>query len=122
MFGVTVFVRLAWRDCKYITHSAVLPSEETVVSPEALAAPLGDFIRAHREDYHVPARCLPLTEAFRSIDGQNARPLFLTDSVDNVTARAAGDNALVLAALLESGLPGYLVDRITHQAFGDPSQ
>lgn len=66
-----------------------------------------------RKDFHFQVEALDPEEAINRALGIKGNPIFISDSGDNVTAGAPGDNTYLLKLLLKMGVRDSLVGGIT---------
>ncbi len=70
---------------------------------------LANDIWSRREEFRTKVPVMSPDEAIRYALNTSERPVFISDSGDNVTAGGAGDNAFLLERLLEVGAKQVLV-------------
>ena len=68
------------------------------------AVKLGRKIWNRRKEFKFQGTAMEPLEALITLDRCNHYPAFLSDSADNVTAGAAGDNAYMLDLILKQGI------------------
>ena len=73
------------------------------------AVELGRRIWERRAEFKFQGTAMEPLKALLTLDRCDHYPAFLSDSADNVTAGAAGDNAYMLDMILKQGIKGVLV-------------
>ena len=115
IMSISYHVGFAWAD-SYLCSAAVVavPSApEHAAYAEEKTREIADWAVAHREEFVFTGRALPPEEALEEIlalgrsrsqagPGQDALPLFISDSGDNITAGALGSSTFVLRQLIEA--------------------
>ena len=93
VIAATVFVGMAWVDCAYNTVSVVITVDETCEDVQEPLCRLADCITSKQNEFTIPAKNMLLNEAVDYCEAFSKRAFYISDSGDNVTAGAAGDNA-----------------------------
>ena len=117
VIAATVFVGMAWVDCPYNTVSVVITVDETCEDVQEPLCRLADCITSKQNEFTIPAKNMLLNEAVDYCEAFSKRAFYISDSGDNVTAGAAGDNAYCLHFQLQSGKKGYLIAGILDRPF-----
>lgn len=117
IIAATVFVGMAWVDCPYNSMSFVITADETAENTEELLKRLADFIDEKQNEFDIPAKNMLLPDAVEYCGSFAKRPFYISDSGDNVTAGAAGDNAFCLKYLAAHKKTGYLIAGIWDKDF-----
>jgi microcystin degradation protein MlrC len=109
VLDASLMIGYAWADRIHTAMNTLVVAE----SDQALAYRLAqDFARdvwARRDAFAFPGESAGVEEAIRRAMASTQRPVFLSDSGDNVTAGAAGDKTMVLEALIAQGAQDALV-------------
>lgn len=96
----------------YVRHDSDKCGASVIVVPnspkdkeyaEQKADEIYEFVMSRRHEFHFTGKALDPEPALEAMISQTEGPLFLTDSGDNVTAGAPGENTLVLRQLLKRG-------------------
>jgi microcystin degradation protein MlrC len=124
-----VFNGQPWVDAPYTGPGMVVTCEKDAAAAGKYAEELAkNFYRVRHEFKFLTEAAAP-DEAIRLAKEAKGDTVFLSDSGDNTTAGAAGDNAFLLNRLMESGADGVLVAGIVDEkaclacfdaAVGDP--
>lgn len=106
------FVGMAWCDC--VQNGATLALSGVGHKSPARRAMQAfmDWVWARREDFTFPLKSMPPQASVDFAAQSQDRPFFISDSGDNVTAGAVGDNALLLDLLVKKGLDKVLIAAI----------
>jgi microcystin degradation protein MlrC len=107
-----VFNGQPWVDTPYTGPSMVVIHENDTAAAEKAAEKLAAMFYSARHDFKFLIEACEPEKALEIALGSGERPLFITDSGDNTTAGAAGDNAYMLNLLLKTGAKGVLVGGI----------
>jgi microcystin degradation protein MlrC len=110
-----VFNGQAWVDTPYTGPSMVVTCESDKSAAAMYAGELADLFYNARHDFRFMIEAVPASEAIRLSMEARECPVFLSDSGDNTTAGAAGDNAFLLNRLLASNARGVLVAGIADE-------
>ena len=103
------FAGMPWVDCAQGGSSIVISGVGDKKPGIKAAVKLGRKIWNRRKEFKFQGTAMEPLEALITLDRCNHYPAFLSDSADNVTAGAAGDNAYMLDLILKQGIKGVLV-------------
>ncbi len=106
--AVSVFAGMAWVDCGYNGASIVITVKEDKTEPKKLCDELINRMLGNRLRYVIPAKNAEPDKAIE-MALVSEKPYFITDSGDNVTGGAIGDNSYFLNLLLSKNLKGFLL-------------
>ncbi|MHB0878184.1 MAG: M81 family metallopeptidase [Anaerolineae bacterium] len=109
IMDASLLVGCAWTDSAYTSASVIVVAEADADLARRQAEALATQFWARRHDFHFGMETAPLDEAIRRALAAPERPVYITDSGDNVTAGAAGDITLCAERLLALGAQGALV-------------
>lgn len=104
-----VFNGQPWVDVPYMGPNMVVTCERDEELAQRLADELARRFYDARYDFKFEIEALPPREALERALSAPERPVFVSDSGDNTTAGAAGDNAYMLRLLLEMGAKDALL-------------
>jgi microcystin degradation protein MlrC len=97
------FVGMTWVDCPQNGAAVVITGLGDISGGIAKGKELAKFVWDNRDRFEYQGIALEPEDAVEFvIKHQNDRPVILSDSADNVTAGAAGDNALMLKLFIEN--------------------
>ena len=99
VLDASIMIGCAWADTPRTSTAALVVAWERAVA-EREARLLAEDVWGRRADFAPEAETATLAEAVERALLATERPVFLSDSGDNVTAGGAGDLTLVLAELL----------------------
>lgn len=111
-----VFGGQPWVDAPYTGPSMVVTPLWDGRLAQTCADKLARMYYDARHDFRFLIEALPPGEAISAAMDAPEAQVFLTDSGDNTTAGAAGDNALLLGRLLEAGAENFLLAGIADEA------
>lgn len=100
VLGAMLLVGFAWNDVPWGGMTALVTHETDADAARALAADLAQAVWDRRRDFTLGVPALGLTDGLAAAASAVERPLFLSDTGDNVTAGAFGDLTGVLRAVL----------------------
>lgn len=103
------FAGMPWVDCAQGGASIVISGIGDKTPGLRAAKELGRTIWKRRSEFQFQGVALPPLEALLTLDKCGKYPAFLSDSADNVTAGAAGDNAYMLDLILKHHIDQVLV-------------
>lgn len=103
------FAGMPWVDCAQGGASIVISGVGEKMPGIRAAKELGRKIWDRRDEFRFQGVALPPLEALLTLDQCGKYPAFLSDSADNVTAGAAGDNAYMLDLILKHHIDQVLV-------------
>lgn len=109
MLSVQVFNGQPWIDEPYMGPSMVVTHETDVELAKKYAKILADKFYEVRHDFQFLIEAVEPEEAIRRAMEATETQVFLSDSGDNTTAGAAGDNAYMINRLREAGATNVLV-------------
>lgn len=107
------FAGMPWVDCPQCGASVLVSGTGDLDGGMAAAAKLGRTIWDMRDRFAYQALTLPPREALDRAAAQENGPVFISDSGDNVTAGAAGDNSYFLGLLMQNPINRTLVAGLT---------
>ena len=111
------FVGMAWVDCYQNGAAVALSGLGAMDGGTEKARDLARFVWNNRDRFEYQGTAMELDEIINFIKKHSSsKPVIISDSADNVTAGAAGDNALMLNLLLENG-----VENVLFAAIVDPT-
>ena len=99
VLDASLMIGCAWADTPRTSTAAIVVAWERETA-EREARRLAEQVWERRADFAPEAETATLAEAVERAMGETQRPVFLSDSGDNVTAGGAGDLTLLLAELL----------------------
>ena len=103
------FAGMPWVDCAQGGSSIVISGVGDKRPGVKAAVELGRRIWERRAEFKFQGTAMEPLKALLTLDRCGHYPAFLSDSADNVTAGAAGDNAYMLDMILKQGIKGVLV-------------
>lgn len=109
----SLLVGCAWTDSPYTSTSVIVVAERDRELGKQQAAKLAREVWAKRRDFHFNVEVASVDEAIKRALAAPERPIFISDSGDNVTAGAAGDIPLFTERLLALGAQDALVAGLT---------
>ena len=109
MLSVQVFNGQPWIDEPYMGPSIVVTHETDTKIAKHYAELLADKFYEVRHDFKFLIEAVEPQEAIKRAMEAKERQVFLSDSGDNTTAGAAGDNAYMINRLREAGATNVLV-------------
>ena len=110
IWRTSYFTGMSWIDCPHNGSSVVVcgvAKDRSAVEQEMKA--LGQHIWDVRHDFRLSNDSFPTEEAIDLAVKSPKQVVFLSDSGDNVTAGAAGDNAYMLKCFLDRGEKNVLI-------------
>lgn len=119
ILDASLMVGYAWADRPHSTASVVVVAERDHALASLAAKAYAAQVWAQRHAFAFPGETGSLEQAVRLAMASETRPVFISDSGDNVTAGAAGDMTLVLEQLLAQGATNALVAGIEDAAAYD---
>jgi len=103
------FVGMAWVDCPQNGAAVVLSGLGAMEDGLDAAKGLVNFVWDNRDRFKYQGLAMEPEEAVNFvIEHQSDRPVIVSDSADNVTAGAAGDNTAMLNLFLAAGIKNAL--------------
>lgn len=109
MLCVQVFNGQPWIDEPYMGPSFLVTHESDTALAKRCAEKLARMYYDARHEFRFTVEALPPEEAIRRAMQAAEKTVFLSDSGDNPTAGAAGDNAYLLNRLKEAGAKNVLI-------------
>jgi len=103
ILDASILIGCAWTDSPYTSVSVIVVAEEDIQKAHEQATSLARDIWERREEFGPDVETIPVEEAIRKAMSAKARPFFISDSGDNVTAGGAGDIPIILEKLLDAG-------------------
>lgn len=119
MLSVQVFNGQPWIDEPYTGPNFVVTHESDIRLAKECAKRLAERFYEVRHEFRFLVEAREPKEAVRLAVASKEWPVFLSDSGDNTTAGAAGDNAYLLKLLQEEGAKNVLLAGITDAAACD---
>lgn len=116
MLSVQVFNGQPWIDEPYMGPSIVVTHETDEKLAKKHAKILADKFYEARHDFQFLIEAVEPEEAILRAMEAKEKQVFLSDSGDNTTAGAAGDNAYMINRLQEAGATNVLVAGIADKA------
>ena len=110
VYASSYFVGMAWVDCPQNGAAVVLSGVGDLAAGLEKAKKLADFVWENRDNFTYQGLALTPFESvkFARERMRGSGLVTVSDSADNVTAGAAGDNAYMLNLFLESGTASSL--------------
>ncbi|MBP3580167.1 MAG: M81 family metallopeptidase [Clostridia bacterium] len=109
ILGVQVFNGQPWIDEPYMGPSFVVTHKSDTEISKEIANKLADKFYEVRHDFKFLVETAEPKEAIKMAMEDTENQVFLTDSGDNTTAGAVGDNAYMLSLLQEMGAKNVLL-------------
>jgi len=109
ILDVSLLIGCAWTDGPYTSTSVIVVAENDRALAHEQAARLAREVWVRRGDFGFGVESAPVDEAIRCAMAAPERPVFLSDSGDNVTAGGAGDIPLFAERLLALGAQDAVV-------------
>ncbi len=109
IMDVSLLIGCAWTDSPSTCASVIVVAERDRRLTQAAAAQLARVVWARRHDFGFGVEVAPVDDAIRLAMSAVERPVFLSDSGDNVTAGGAGDIPFFVERLLALGARDALV-------------
>lgn len=119
MLSVQVFNGQPWIDEPYMGPSIVVTHESDNALAQRCADELAKMFYDVRHDFRFLIEAVEPHEAIKRAMTASERQVFLSDSGDNTTAGAAGDNAYMINRLQQMGAKNVLVAGIMDAAACD---
>ena len=114
-----IFNGQPWVDTPYTGPSMVVIHESDTAAARNAAANLAKMFYDVRHEFKFLIEACEPHEAIKRALEAEEKPVFVTDSGDNTTAGAAGDNAYMLNLFLETGAEDVLFGGIMDKAAVD---
>ncbi len=103
------FAGMPWVDCPQGGGAIVISGSGDKTRGIKEARKFGSYIWNNREKFKFQGVSMEPEEALTQLEQGEEYPAFLSDSADNVTAGAAGDNAYLLRIILEKSKKKILI-------------
>ncbi len=103
------FAGMPWVDCAQGGGTVVISGSGDKTKGMEGARKFGNYIWDNREKFKFQGVSMEPEEALMLLEQGAEYPAFLSDSADNVTAGAAGDNAYMLKIILEKSKKKILI-------------
>lgn len=116
MLSVQVFNGQPWIDEPYMGPNFIVTHESDPVLAKTCADKLAKMFYDARYDFKFQIEAVDPEQAIRLAMAATEQQVFLSDSGDNTTAGAAGDNAFLLNRLQRAGAKNVLVAGIMDRA------
>lgn len=113
MLCISLFNGNPFVDCPHAGASVIAIAKDDPMLARREAAELGQLLWSNRDRFAFEGETLYPEEAVRAALADTGKLVFLSDSGDNTTAGAPGDNAHLLKLLLAHGAQHTLVAGIT---------
>ena len=99
------FVGMTWVDCPQCGATIIVSGIGKMEKGMEKARELAGFVWENRDEFRYPGLAVEPEEAVAFVkQHEHDGPVLVSDSADNVTAGAAGDNAYMLNRFLKSGI------------------
>jgi len=109
VMNASFLIGCAWTDGPYTSTSVIVVAERDGELARRQAVEFAQEIWARRRDFNFGVEIASVDESVRRAMGADERPVFISDSGDNVTAGGAGDIPLFVERLLALGAEDALV-------------
>lgn len=109
MMDASLLIGCPWTDSPYTSVSVITVAQEDQALASQQAENLALEVWARRRDFVYGAETASVDEAVQLAIQSDERPVFISDSGDNVTAGAAGDIPLLAERLLAYGAEDALI-------------
>ena len=116
IMDASLLIGCAWTDSVYTSTSVIVIAERNRTLARQEAAKLAQMIWNQRQDFDFGVETAPVDEAIRRAMTAVERPVFISDSGDNVTAGAAGDIPYLAERLLALNAETAVVAGLTDAA------
>lgn len=119
ILDASLMIGYAWADRPHSTAAMLVVAESDYAVGMHVAQAYAAQVWSQRRAFAFPGETGSVEQAVRLAMASETRPVFISDSGDNVTAGAAGDMTLVLEQLLMQGAANALVAGIEDAATYD---
>jgi microcystin degradation protein MlrC len=109
LMNASLLIGCAWTDSLFTSTSVIVVAEHDRNLAQQEAARFAREVWARRHDFRFGAETAVVDEAIQRAITATERPVFISDSGDNVTAGAAGDIPLLAERLVALGAQEALV-------------
>jgi microcystin degradation protein MlrC len=113
IMDASLLIGCAWTDSPFTSTGIIVVAEWDKVLARQQAADLAREVWARRHDFGFNVEVATVDEAIRRAMSASERPVFISDSGDNVTAGGAGDIPLLTERLVALGAEDALVAGLT---------
>jgi microcystin degradation protein MlrC len=119
IMNASFLIGCAWTDGPYTSTSVIVVAErdgelaQRQAASVSAAAEFAQEIWARRRDFNFGVETTSMDDSIRRAMGADERPVFISDSGDNVTAGGAGDIPLFVGRLVALGAEDALVAGLT---------
>lgn len=112
IWDASLMISCAWTDSPFTSVSTLVVGESAELAA-SLAHSFADLVWSKRRNFGPEVETLSVDEAIAAALRCSDRPIFISDSGDNVTAGGAGDVTCMLSRLIQEGVQDVLVAGIT---------
>ncbi|MBE7032815.1 MAG: M81 family metallopeptidase [Ruminococcaceae bacterium] len=109
MMSVQVFNGQPWIDAPYMGPAVVVTHKSDSLLAKKYAREIADKFYEVRHDFKFLTEAVEPDEAIRLAMEASEKQVFISDSGDNTTAGAAGDNAYMINRIKEAGARNVLI-------------
>ncbi len=112
----SLLIGCAWTDSPFTSTSVIVIAKSDEALAKRHADELARQVWARRREFALDVEAASIDDSIRLALAASERPVFISDSGDNVTAGAAGDTALLAERLVALGARDALVAGIADPA------
>jgi microcystin degradation protein MlrC len=109
LLDASLLIGCAWTDSPYTAVSAIVVAASDAALAQQHAIHLAEAVWERRDQFGYMVEALDVDEAISQALRSPTRPVYISDSGDNVTAGAPGDSPLLVTRLLAAGATDALV-------------
>jgi microcystin degradation protein MlrC len=109
LLDASLLIGCAWTDSRYTAVSPIVVAASDAALAQQHAAKLAAMVWERRDQFGYMVEALDADEAIAQALRSSTRPIYISDSGDNVTAGAPGDSPFLAARLLAAGATDALV-------------
>ncbi|HET9224313.1 MAG TPA: M81 family metallopeptidase [Roseiflexaceae bacterium] len=109
LLDASLLIGCAWTDSPYTAVSPIVVAASDAALAQQHATKLAAAVWERRDQFGYMVEALDVDEAIAQAQRSSTRPVYISDSGDNVTAGAPGDSPLLAARLLAAGATDALV-------------
>jgi microcystin degradation protein MlrC len=113
IMNASLLIGCAWTDSVYTSSSIIVVAERDKELARQQATKFSQEVWTRRHEFGFAVEATSIDEAIRQAMAGSERPVFISDSGDNVTAGAAGDIPFCTERLLALGATDALVAGLT---------
>jgi microcystin degradation protein MlrC len=113
IMDASLLIGCAWTDSPFTSASVIIVGERDEALARREAERLATAVWARRHDFNFGVETAQVDEAIHRAMDASERPVFISDSGDNVTAGGAGDIPLIGERLVALGVQEALVAGLT---------